>query len=242
MNCKIAVVGIGGWYPRGVSRLIQSFDLHSPGFDISAWVNCLPPGAPADVVEDGTDFTGYCAKPFALRELMTQGADIGILMDAAFYAIAHIQPLVEHIASKGYYLCKNGYMVGQWASDRALERLGVTREYAFQIEEASSYCVGLNFSDSRAVNLLDQWCGYAGDRLTFPGPHTNTKAAETLGGGRNPGWCSEDSRVSGHRHDQSSLSVIAHRLGMNVLVERPRFTAYLGHENSETVLVNHGGL
>lgn len=246
MSVKIATVALGGWYPRGVARMIQSFEKEAPNYTLSAYVNVLPFGAPSSVIENGWDYTGYCAKPFALLAQMEKDVDIGILLDAAFYPIRHIGPLVEHIANTGYYFCRNGFNVGEWSSDRALERLGPSREQAFHIPEISSYCVGLNFRDSRSVELLSYWCALAGDRLTFPGFHTNSLYASEKpmpgGTGRNRGPCSDDPRVMGHRHDQTALSVIAHRLGMRELIERPQFTAYLGHETNETVLVNHGGL
>ncbi len=238
---KIAVVGIGGWYPRGVARLIDRFHEHSFGFEIQAWVNTLPPGAPKSVTEENWDYTGYCAKPFALRALRDSGAHIGILMDAAFYPIQKIHPLADHIAQAGYYLCANGFNVGEWCQDAALEPLGITREESFGIPEASSYCVGLNFTKDEPNRCLDRWCA---SWQTFPGPHTNPGRASADPGfpKRNPGWCSDDPRVNGHRHDQTALSVIAHKLGMNKLLPRPLFTTYAGQETEDTVLVNQGGI
>lgn len=240
----IAVVGLGGWYPRGIARLINEFELHSPGFKILSWSNTLPPGAPDHVIEDGYDYTAYCAKPFALLETYTAGADVGILVDAAFYPIRPIHPLVEHIAQNGYYLCKNGFSVGAWCSDRALKTLGLTRDKAMAIQEASSYCVGLNWHDPRCLMLIEEWTRLAVDRITFPGPHTNVHRLDNNPGfpSRNAGFVSHDHRVNGHRHDQTALSVIAHKLGMTDLVSRPKFTTYAGHQTSETVLVNKGGL
>ena len=237
MKTVICTVGIGGWYPRGVARMIQQFAEVSPGFDIHAWVNTYPFGAPGSVIESGWEYGPYMAKPFALLEAYKAGADIAILCDAAFYPIRSIHPLVDHIAQTGYYFCRNGYSVGEWCSDRAMERLGQTREKLFAMEEISSYCVGLNFADGRCIELLQRWCGFAADRLTFAGPHTAAGQ-----GGRNAGFVSTDSRVRGHRHDQTALSVLAHHIGMLKLVERPRFTTYAGHEMHETVLVNRGGL
>jgi len=211
----ITVVALGGWYPRGAARLIEKFYEVSPGYRIVPWINTLPPGAPANVVHNGRDYTGYCAKPFALRTLRDYGADIGILLDAAFYPIRPINPLVDHIAQYGYYLCENGYNVGEWCQDSSLEPLGITREEAFRIPEVSSYCVGLNFHWDACNRLLDD---------------------------RNAGFCSNDPRVKGHRHDQTALSVIAYRLGFDKRIARPKFTAYCGTETKETVLVNRGGL
>lgn len=235
MKTAICCIGIGGWYPRGVARLIGRMWEVDPGHEIQAHVNVLPWGAPVDVVEDGYDYTGYTAKPFALAHARQTGADIAILVDAAFFPIRPIQPLVDHIAQKGYYLCRNGATVGEWSSDRCLERMNVSRTKAMEIQEASGYCVGVNFANGRAIELVQRWCGFAADRLTFAGPHTAMGHE-----GRNRGDVSKDPSVKGHRHDQTALSILAHQLGMTELVERPRFTAYLGHESSETVLVNEG--
>jgi hypothetical protein len=235
MRVILCSIGIGGWYPRGISRLISTLHQHSPGYEIQAWVNTYPFGSPGPVVEDGVDYSGYCAKPFALAAARNSGADIAILCDAAFFAVRDIGPLVDHIARTGYYLCRNGNQVGHWSSDRCLERMNVSRADSFGIEEVSSYCVGLNFSDGRCTELLYRWCGYAADRLTFPGPHT-----AIMHDGRNRGFVSVDSRVRGHRHDQTALSILAHRLGMNQLSERPYLTAYKGSESAETVLCNEG--
>jgi hypothetical protein len=201
-----------------------------------AWINTLPFGAPARVIEDGYDYTAYCAKPFTLAAARAAGADIAILCDAAFFAIRDIRLLVDHIAQTGYYFCRNGMRVGEWSSDRCLERMGTTREQVWDYEEISSYCVGINFSDGRMIRLLERWIGYAADRSTIPGPHTSTNVQ-----GRNRGFVSTDTRVLGHRHDQTVLSILAHQMGLHELVNRPRFTAYSGSETSETVLVNQGG-
>ncbi len=242
MNVAIVSVAIGGWYPRGVARMIQAFDRVSPGFTLISFINNLPPGAPANVIEDGYDYTGYCAKPFAVMNAQAAGHDAVILLDAAFYPIRPIHPLLDHIAQHGYYFCKNGNNVGEWASDRCLMRTGTTREDAFTMEEISSYCVGFNFNDGRCIDLLQRWCGFAQDRLTIPGHHTsdwNTTIAPR-NEGRNKGFVSKDYRVKGHRHDQTVLSILAHRMGMNKLIARPKFTTYVGSETAETVLVNQG--
>lgn len=235
MNVGIAVIGIGGWYPRGVARLIQRFHEVSPGFTIKAWVNALPPGAPSHVIEDGYDYTPYCAKPFAMAALRDSGFEIGLLLDAAFFPVQHISPLVEYIGDVGYFLCDNGAKVGEWCSDRALGLMKLRDYEAMEMTEASSYCVGLDFTRNESHVALNQWCAAANFGV-FPGPHTNIGHT-----GRNVGRCSIDPRVKGHRHDQTALSIITHRLGMRKLVARPRFTAYLGSEDSTTVLVNHGG-
>jgi hypothetical protein len=232
--CSLA---LGGWYPRGAARLITEMERASPGYEVKAWVNTYPFGAPGSVVENGYEYGPYCAKPFALLAAHTAGADIAILVDAAMYPIRSIHPLVDHIAQTGYFFCRNGNRVGDWCSDRAMERMGQTRKKLDETEEISSYCVGLNFADGRCIHLLHRWCGFSSDRLTVPGPHTGL-----MHEGRNRGLVSTDQRVKGHRHDQTVLSVLAHQIGMDKLVNRPKFTAYKGSETDETVFINHGGI
>ena len=236
LNVVIGCVAIGGWYPRGVARMVNAFHEHSPGFTIKAWVNCLPPGAPENVIVDGYDYTAYCAKPFAMKALMDSGADIGILLDAAFYPIRHIQPLVDHIAKQGYYLCDNGARVGEWSSDAALEALEADRESLMKVTEVSSYCVGVDFSKVDGRSLVNSWCWNTSFRA-IPGPHTSE---QNFDGGRNCGFVSKDPRVKGHRHDQTVLSYRAWVLGLNKLSQRPYLTAYKGSEDERTVLLNQG--
>lgn len=234
-------VAIGGWYPRGLARMVQQFREVSPGYEITSWVNCYPPGTPteAEYPQDGYNYRPYIAKPFAMGYAMEHGADIAILLDAAFYPVRDIFPLVEHIAQQGYYLCRNGNMVGEWSSDEALRIMGLSRSQAMAIEEASSYCVGLNFRHwavGESCKLLA--CDWEANWRAIPGPHTSECHATERG--RNRGFCSRYPKVRGHRHDQTTLSIIAARYGMDKLIERPQFTAYLGRETEETVLVNQG--
>ncbi len=128
-------------------------------------------------------------------------------------------------------------MVGKWASDRCLEQMKVSRSEAMEIQEVSSYCVGLDFRVKRNVDMLHEWCQFASDRLSFPGPHTNSVGGHE---GRNRGFVSHYAQVHGHRHDQTVLSILADRYGMKEWVERPKLTAYLGSESEETMLVNQG--
>ncbi len=240
MKVVITTVAIGGHYPRAIARLIERFNAVSPGYEIQAWVNTLPPGAERTIV-DGYDYSGYVAKPFALDYARKSGADIAILLDASFFPVRDILPMVEHIQRNGYYLCRNGFKVGEWCSDAALEAMDVSREAAFEMEEVSSYCVGMDFS--RGAQSNPQWQLSTAWKLAakmFPGHHTAAGHP-----GRNPGFVSTDPRVKGHRHDQSALSLIAHRFGLQNFSERPYLTAYhLGYgglfPNESTVLVNHG--
>ncbi len=243
LKVGICTVGLGGIYPLLVARMIQRFKAVSPGYLVRAWIDALPTGAPKNIV-DGYDYSGYCAKPFAMDSLRKDGFDIGIWLDASFYPVNQILPLVEHISATGYYFCDNEMIVGEWCSDACADGMGVTREWLMTLPELSSYCVGLDFRHGECVALLEQWKSAAYSDKLFPGRHTAGNV------GRNPGFVSTDPRVKGHRFDQTVLSIQAHQFGMTKFIKRPRFTGYAAREwntyhlppTDETVLVNWGKL
>ena len=121
-NLKVGIctVGLDGLYPQLVARMIQRFAATNPGYYVRAYVNALPWGAPRMIV-DGYDYTGYCSKAFALDSLAGDGYDIGIWLDASFYPVRDILPLVDHIGATGYYFCDNEAVVGEWCSDACAE-------------------------------------------------------------------------------------------------------------------------
>ncbi len=243
MKVGIGTIAIAGIYPQLAARMLQRFDAVSPGYDVHAWVNTSPPGCPWMVV-DGYDYTAYCAKPFAMHALQFDKCDIAILLDAAFYPVCNIKPMVDHIEEVGYYFCDNEFKVGEWCSDACMNEFGMTREALFEIPEVSSYCVGLDLRRGECKQLLAQWRSAAYNERMFAGRHSATP------GGRNYGFVSDDPRVKGHRHDQTVLSIYAHQFGMQEMVKRPKLTGYAAREwnehhlppTEETVLVNWGKL
>ena len=173
MKVVICTLGLGHHYPRGVARLIQEFHAHSPGYEIQAWVNTLPPGAPERVIEDGWDYTGYCAKPFAMLAAANSGADVVLWLDASVRPLRSIAPLVDYICANGYYMAPTGFTIGEWASDRCLEAMRLERGGWMDKPECASGIVGMDLL--RFGHVLREWA--ACWRL-FPGHHSNSRAAD----------------------------------------------------------------
>ena len=240
---KVAVVtaGIGHHYPRGVARLIQDFEKHSPGYQITAWVNTPPPGAPERVIENGFDYTGYCAKPFAMLEAMRQGADVVLWLDASVRPVRNIAPLVDHICAAGAYMAPTGFSIGEWSSDRCLESLLMERGGWMDKPECASGIVGVDVRWAGPRLMIEEWARMW--RL-FPGHHSNVNAADKKHHYRNVGHVSDDPRCSGHRQDQTILSILAHRYDLNKFVPWPKFVAYAaghgGAANESTCLLIDG--
>lgn len=226
MKVVICTVAYKGWYRKGIARMIQEFERVSPGYELQAWVNVLPPGTP-EVIKDGVDYTGYAAKPWALKHAM-ETADVALLLDASVYPIRHIEPLLDFIKGHGYYLAPAGFSIGEWTNDAMLAAFGLDRDHALKIPDVASGIVGLAVTDTN-YEVIRRWC-YSTDYPSFAAPHSNVHAANKKHHYRNVGHVSYDPRCSGHRQDQSALSIIAHQMGLTDLTPWPRFVAYqAGH-------------
>lgn len=227
MRVIVCNVAIGGWYRRGLARMIEAFEKHSPGYELQSWLNVLPPGTPK-VEKDKINYTGYAAKTYAMEYAMKCGADIALLIDASVYPIRHIEPLIDFIWDQGYYAAPAGFTIGEWTNDEMLAEFSMTRDEALLVPDLASGIVGLKFTGAgrdRSVHVVNQWCA-ATHRASFAAPHSNSKAADKKHSYRNVGFVSADPRCSGHRQDQSALSLIFHRMGMTHLTPWPRFVAY----------------
>lgn len=236
MKVAIVTLALGHHYPRGVERMIQEFEKCSPGYKLVAWINALPPGAPERVIQDGYDYTAYCAKPFAMKAAMDAGAEIVVWLDASVYPIRPIAPLIDYISANGYYMAPSGFTVGEWSSDAVLEGFCLERGAgpdspepggALMMKECASGIVGLDLRQAKLLHLLINWCM---NWRYFPGHHSNVHAADKRHHYKNVGHVSLDPRCSGHRHDQTVLSILAHKLGLTKFVPWPKFVAYkAGH-------------
>lgn len=248
MKRIVTTVAYHGHYAKGLARIIREFARHSP-FDeretfLQGWLNTFPTaGMYSENIDDsphldGYNYMGYCIKPFALQWAAKSGAELGLLIDASVYPIADISPLWDFIAEDGYYFGASGFKIGQWVSDRMLGHFGLERDSLMNVPEVASGVVGLDFRRNVCRELLKRWC----DAWPwFPGPHSNIHAETKEWAYRNEGFCSNDPRCLGHRHDQSALSIIAHQMGFTDLTPWPRFVSYgAAKATSETCLVIEG--
>jgi hypothetical protein len=199
-------------YARGLRRLERS--VRRVGFDgeFIGW----PPGTfPAECPEHSD--APFAFKPFCLDAARREGRRLLLWIDASAVAVRPLEPLFERIERQGYLLVRNrDYAVGEWASDLALARLGLTREAALRIPEVNAAVVGLDRANPVAVAFLDRWLDVARDGVTFRGVPEALGSKEAYGAVKHnvAGRVSNDPRVRGHRHDQTVAGAIAHELGM----------------------------
>lgn len=197
MKKCILNISSGHWYPIGQRR--QSDALDAVGFngDKLYWTDCYPPGCPSH------SQLPYGFKPYAFKEARRQGYDYALWMDSAVWPIKPVDFYFEEIEKEGHVLLQNAWTTGNWCKDDALNTLGITREQALSIPHLMANVMGFNLKHERSMRFLDKWFNLANDGVTFPGPWSNAN-----------GEASSDSRVLGHRHDQTAASVVSYQMGM----------------------------
>lgn len=208
-----------GWYKGGQIRLLES--LHAVGYkgDVLTWIGEESLKCPSH------QQVPYGFKTYALAEAYFKGYELALLLDCSMVAIQPLDKIFNHIEEHGHFIQDSGYDVGQWCSDAALGTLQITREEAFSIRCCSAGCTGLNFKNTRSVDFLKQWHEKANDNITFIGAWDNKD-----------GQVSTDSRVLGHRHDQTAASVLAHKLNMKIMPRDYYFSYYTPRHESICIL------
>lgn len=236
----VVTLGANSWYGRGVHRMLDAVDALSPRVGFEGWVEGYPDGAPAH------EENPYAFKTWVINRAADAGAEVLLWLDAACYPVKPLEEVFEIVEADGYFLCDNGFACGQWCADAALGPLGVTRAEVNAIPEVVTYAVGLDLRRPEIRGLLAEWHRHslAG---TFRGAHANKIALGAMAGWgmahKSVGAVSDDPAVLGHRHDQTVMSVLAHRRGLTKLWGRPYPVAYYeagADPDPRTVVLNRG--
>lgn len=202
-----------GHYTVGQDRLTTELLKYSPNTDMMRWANVLPPGSPshADVP--------YGFKAWALFEALVADCDLVLWADACMIPIRSMTPLWERVERDGYWISNNGYWNAEWTASSAYPLLGISEEENWTVKHVVATCFALNLQSEIGKSALDQYIRFA-QNGAFCGPWTGGIGTQ-------------------HRHDQTALSVIAHRLGMQ-LTNAPEIFAYKGGETEATLVVADG--
>jgi hypothetical protein len=171
------------------------------------WRECLPVGCPSH------EEIPYAFKACALQEMIELGYDTLLWIDSSIIPVRPLGSLWELIERQGYWFSENppygmaparSYDCGQWTCDSALPILGL-REELFKVPQVIGTAFGLCLEHSIAQKFQIELLRMAKDGRAFCGPWSNEN-----------GQASADKRVLGHRHDQTVMSVLAYRLGMEL--------------------------
>lgn len=199
----------GHWYPRGQARLIQSLKDTSYSGDLYAWNDERNLSVPPH------EMMPYAFKIGAFNHVADLGHRIILWCDAAVFAIKDLTPIFDHIEKHGHLFFQSGFNCAQWTSDTCLEKAVVTRDQAEKMPMYMACCMGLNLDHPRSMEFLRQLTQQGLDGVSLPGSWRNENHE-----------VSQDPRCQGHRHDQSIGSLVAAKLGMEVIVAHHSYFAY----------------
>ena len=210
-------------YMRGQTRLVQS--LKKTGFkgDVYSWKSESQFGCPTHRE------VPYAFKPYALKWARDKGYDCALWLDASFWAIKPLDPIFGIIKDTGHLMQNDGNRLGHWTHDRCLNKYGITRDEAMKIRMYSAGCTGLNFSNEKSNDFLDQWYDAANDGESFQGDWDNKRNK-----------MSKDPRCRGHRHDMSVATILAHKLEMDYQKAWSIFTYGKNSRHPDVYLICRG--
>jgi hypothetical protein len=187
--------GIGGWYPRGVERLKKSLATVGYTGDVQIWKNQWPEwGHPKHCV--------YAVKAAAFDWAIKQGYTTIIWADASMTVQRPVEPLIEAINRKGYWIGQSGFNGAQTCSDACLQYFDITRDEAEQMKDSATGLFGVNTTFLKARVFIEKFI-QAGRDQAFNGSRLHANQ-------------SKDPRFLFHRQDQACATVILGKLGMSL--------------------------
>jgi hypothetical protein len=96
--------------------------------------------------------------------------ELVLWLDASCIVVRSPGAIFKQIEERGYLIFRNTQAkLGEWASDAALERLGLSRESAMALPEINAAALGLNLRCRQALDFLDGWYEEALRRVSFRG-------------------------------------------------------------------------
>jgi hypothetical protein len=145
----------------------------------------------------------YAFKVDALRRAFGV-ADTVLWVDAPVYpsGLSGLESMFDHIKRKGYLFKDSKCQNSAWCNDRSLAAFGFTRDEAEGQKHAETCILGLCVSHPTGRLV---WEEFSANTDLFRGGWLNVNGEE-----------SKDIRCKGHRHDQSIISLIAARHGLDV--------------------------
>jgi len=147
----------------------------------------------------------YAFKPNAIHTVRRMGYNLILWVDSPVYPIKNFDSLIEKVKTEKILLIDNiGWTIGDFTSDICLQHFTMSRDESFTHPMVMACIMGFNLKDDWSRNVFDTYLGYA---------HTEAYQGDWH---NNHSQVSRDSRVRGHRHDQSVISCIAARRGIKL--------------------------
>lgn len=212
----------GRKYGLFLNRFLFDYSKHvGPGVDIIRY-DTIPDGCPDHSEKP------YAFKAYALAEVIAMGYTTILWSDASTYPLKPMDKLWRKIEGEGYWFSNNRWRFGQWCSDLALKQFNVDREHALSIPETLGAAYGLDLRFKISREFAEGYIKWVKETNVICGPWDNKNNV-----------ASTDSRVLGHRHDQTIISYMTYTLKMQKSCQ-PKWYCDSGHltQWDHTVLTN----
>lgn len=179
----IITLGIGKRYERGVDRLESLVYSLKVGADFYGYKK-YPDGIPTH------EEIPYGFKYFLIKQKLDEGYKRVLWLDSSVLITDNLDWLWE----KDIMIINNTHDLGRYSSDKCLEYFKMNRKTAYNI---ISILGGLIMFEKKYYYLINKMCELAKSKITFEGSHSNINNE-----------VSTNSKVKGHRHDQSVLTIL----------------------------------
>jgi hypothetical protein len=183
------------------------------------WFNELPAASPPHKTHP------YGFKAAALDQA-AEYYDTMLWADACIYPLLPLDRIWDRAERTGAWIANNGFRNVEWTADAAYPALGITRAENEGISHvvATAFAISLRHSVGRSILREYSRICLRTDALRGPWMNSDVLPMPVVGGVPRIGYCGGP-EVLGHRHDQTVLSVIAWRLGVE-LTQCPDFFGY----------------
>ena len=164
----------------------------------------------------------YAFKPYSIKKVKDMGYDIVIWIDSAVYPTKNFDHFIKHIEDTGYAFFDNiGFVIRDHTSDNCLEYFNMSDEESWKHPMIMACLMGFDFRHKITNEIFDDYYVAANEKA-YGGDWVN-----------NDLQVSKNSKVRGHRHDQSAMSIILAKRGIKPLHPNSTFFAYYGNPGHE---------
>jgi hypothetical protein len=195
---KLAFVNVAteGYYKEVSRDLVKSIQTHCPDAMIFSFHRFEDFGSPSHADNP------YAFKLYAIDYVRNLGYDLIVWCDSPIRVTRPIDEWIPEIERVGVYIQQDGWTIGQWANDKALEWFKVSRDEVMEQPNCYATLIGFDFRNPVAVTFFDMWWK-AMEQGVFTGQWKNNRNTE-----------STDPRCLGHRHDQTCAELTCYTLGI----------------------------
>lgn len=165
-NCIITYSSFNENYPRGVRRLVEA--IHNSDFKghiyyrIGGWPNI----ANGDLVLAHVPFA---FKVCFFREVQQMGYKRVLWIDSAVLPspFVSLNKIFQIIKNKGFFVQGNTHSIGPYINKEAARAFGLTLEQTQDIPSCSAAILGVDFTQPKAIKLIEKWFAAAKDPDAF---------------------------------------------------------------------------